>query len=141
MAEDVSEDVVPLGMLLRTTREAQGLSLEHVASRLNLSSVQLEKLESSALEAKNLSTFERGYARNYAHFLQIEPTLIERYFVDCDYGYSELHSVKKYGCTTHKPLLWRGIVKWLLVFALFGLLVFLVLPNFPELSGLLGLSK
>ena len=140
MAEDVSEDVVPLNRLLRSSREAQGLSLEHVASCLNLSSAQLERLESSGVEPEHLSTFERGYVRNYANFLQIDSAVIDRYFVDCDYGYSDLHSVKKYGCTTHKPLLGRGIVKWLLMFALFSLLVLLLLPNVTELPDLLGLQ-
>ncbi|VAW48586.1 hypothetical protein MNBD_GAMMA04-777 [hydrothermal vent metagenome] len=132
MTEDVSKNVVSLGTLLLTTREAQGLSLEHVASRLNLSLAQLVKLESRALDPAQLSTFERGYVRNYTNFLQIDTALIDHYFVGCEYAYSDLHSVKKYGCTTHKPLLGRGIVKWLLVFALFGLLALLFYLTFEN---------
>jgi len=133
MAEDVSESTIPLNTVLLAAREAQGLRLEQIASQLNLALSQLEKLESDALDPAKLSTFERGYVRNYANFLQIEPSVIERYFLGCDYGYSDLHSVKEYGCTTHKPLLGRGIIKWFLIVALLGLLVLLVLPNFPNL--------
>ncbi len=133
MAEDVSENTIPLNTLLLAAREAQGLQLEQVASQLNLALVQLEKLESDALDPEKLSTFERGYVRNYANFLQIDPSVIERYFLDCDYGYSDLHSVKAYGGTTNKPLLGGGIIKWFLVLVLLALLVLLVLPNFPNL--------
>lgn len=135
MAEDISENTISLSTLLLTTREEQGLYLEQVASQLNLSPAQLEKLEGDALDPENLTTFERGYVRNYAHLLKIEPAVIEGYFVNCNYGYSELHSVKKYGCTTHKPLLGRGIVQWLLVIVLLVLLALLVLPNFPGLQA------
>jgi cytoskeleton protein RodZ len=133
MAEDVSENTIPLNRVLATSREAQGLNLEHIASQLNLAPAQLEKLENDTLDPEKLSTFERGYVRNYASLLQIDPAVIDHYFLGCDYGYSELHSVKKYGCTTHKPLLGRGIVKWLLGLVLLGLLLLLVLPNFPVL--------
>jgi len=133
MAEDVSENSISLNRLLLSTREAKGLPLEQIASQLNLAPAQLEKLEGDTLDPRKLSTFERGYVRNYARFLDIDPAVIDRYFLGCDYGYSELHSVKKYGCTTQKPLLGRGIVKWLLGLALLGLLALLVLPSFPSL--------
>ncbi|MCF6298679.1 MAG: helix-turn-helix domain-containing protein [Thiomicrorhabdus sp.] len=133
MAEDVSENTIPLNRLLLTSREAQSLSLEQIASQLNLAPAQLEKLENDTLDPEKLTTFERGYVRNYANFLQIDPAVIDRYFLGFDYGYSDLHAVKKYGCTTQKPLLGRSIVKWLLGLALLGVLVLLVLPNFPSL--------
>lgn len=123
MKESTLEESASLNTLLSRTREAQGLSLEQVSKSLNLSLEQLENLEKDGLEPENLSTFERGYARNYARLLSIEDDLIDGYFSGCNHHYSALHSVKKYSCSTHKPLLGRAIIKWLVIFALIGLVV------------------
>lgn len=135
MEENTLEESTSLNALLSSTREAQGLSLEQVSKRLNLSLEQLEKLEKDGLEPESLSTFERGYVRNYARLLGIEEGLIENYFANCHHRYSALHSVKKYSCSTHKPLLGRSIIKWLVAFALIGLVVVLI---GTELFHLLG---
>ncbi|VAW49812.1 hypothetical protein MNBD_GAMMA04-1224 [hydrothermal vent metagenome] len=133
MVDETTETVVPLNTLLSQARQARDLSLDKVASQLNLSITQLEKLEENSLNPTQLSTFKRGYVRNYARLLDIEPEVIDRYFLNCDYGYSELHSVDVYGCPTHKPLLGRLIIKWLLILGLIGLVVVLMVSAFPNL--------
>ncbi len=133
MASETSEKRVPLNTVLLEAREAQGISLESVAGQLKLSVVQLKKLEKEGLNPETLTTFERGYVRNYATFLGLDLECIERYFSGYDYGYSALHSVKVYGETEHKPLLGRFIIKWLLVFVLIGLVGALIWSAFPSL--------
>ncbi|MCF6345754.1 MAG: helix-turn-helix domain-containing protein [Thiomicrorhabdus sp.] len=132
MENKTLEESTSLNALLSSTREAQGLSLEQASRRLNLSLEQLEKLEKNGLEPEKLSTFERGYVRNYARLLGLEEALIDHYFVDCHHKYSTLHSVKEYGCSTQKPLLGRSIIKWLFVLALVGLVLLLTVPVFSD---------
>ncbi len=135
MEENTLEESTSLNALLSSTREAQGLSLEQVSKRLNLSLEQLENLEKDGLEPEDLSTFERGYVRNYARLLGIEEALIDDYFASCHHRYSALHSVKKYSCSTHRPLLGRSIIKWLVAFVLVGLVVVLIGSEFSHLLG------
>ncbi len=132
MEESILEKSTSLNTLLSSTREAQGLSLEQASKRLNLSLEQLGKLEKDGLEPEKLSAFERGYVRNYAHLLGLEKSLIDHYFADCHHKYSALHSVKAYGCSTHKPLLGRSIIKWLFVLTLVGLVFVLMFPVFSD---------
>ena len=129
MDDNTLEVSTSLHALLSSTREAQGLSLEQVSKQLNLSLEQLENLEKEGLDPEKLSTFERGYVRNYARLLGIDEASIERYFAGCHYQYSSLHSVKVYGCPTHKPLLGRSIIKWLFALILVGLIVVLIVPG------------
>ncbi|HSO07352.1 MAG TPA: helix-turn-helix domain-containing protein, partial [Pelomicrobium sp.] len=62
-----------VGRLLAETREAYGLSLGDVASRLRLSPRQIEALEAEDYERLPGKTFIRGFVRNYARLLQMDP--------------------------------------------------------------------
>ncbi len=65
------------GGALRTHREQQGLSVQTVASRLRLSTKQIEALEADNFDALPEATIARGFIRNYAKLLGIsaEPLL------------------------------------------------------------------
>ena len=67
------QDRVRVGDSLRGAREAAGLSLNEVADRLKLSLRQLEAIERDDFDALPGSTFVRGFVRNYARFLEIDP--------------------------------------------------------------------
>ncbi|TDR77776.1 RodZ domain-containing protein [Paludibacterium purpuratum] len=67
-------DPVSVGRALRAGREAAGLSLNEVAERLKLSLRQLDAIERDDFGALPGATFVRGFVRNYARFLEIDPT-------------------------------------------------------------------
>lgn len=64
---------VSAGALLRMAREKKGLGLEEVVSKLKLSRRQIEALESDNFAELPGATFVRGFVRNYARVLEIDP--------------------------------------------------------------------
>jgi len=64
---------ISVGALLRSERESAGMSLNEVADRLKLSLRQLEAIERDDFTALPGPTFVRGFVRNYARFLEIDP--------------------------------------------------------------------
>ncbi|MCP1293134.1 DUF4115 domain-containing protein [Chromobacterium sp. S0633] len=62
-----------VGARLKAAREAAGMGLGEVADRLKLSMRQLEAIERDDFTILPGATFVRGFVRNYARFLQIDP--------------------------------------------------------------------
>ncbi|WP_374556405.1 helix-turn-helix domain-containing protein [Aquitalea pelogenes] len=62
-----------VGAVLKAARERAGLSLGEVADRLKLSIRQLEAIEHDDFQQLPGSTFVRGFVRNYARFLHVDP--------------------------------------------------------------------
>ncbi|MDR1062680.1 MAG: DUF4115 domain-containing protein [Azoarcus sp.] len=61
------------GEILRQAREARGESLGDAVQALKLSYQQLEALESGKFDVLPGPTFVRGFLRNYAHHLGLDP--------------------------------------------------------------------
>lgn len=61
------------GESLRRTREAQGLSIPEVAHALKLNPRQIEALEAGRFDLLPGFAFTRGFLRNYARLLKIDP--------------------------------------------------------------------
>lgn len=59
--------------LLREAREARGVSLAQVSAYLKLTPRQIEAIERGELAVLPGAAFSRGFVRNYARFLQIDP--------------------------------------------------------------------
>ncbi|MDQ8022459.1 MAG: DUF4115 domain-containing protein [Moraxellaceae bacterium] len=59
--------------LLREAREARGLSISEVAQHLKFTPKQVEAMEAGALDSLPGAAFARGFVRNYARFLQLDP--------------------------------------------------------------------
>ncbi|HZV98153.1 MAG TPA: RodZ domain-containing protein [Methylophilaceae bacterium] len=71
-----------LGVLLFEAREHHGLSIEDVSGRLRLSPRQVKALESDDFSALPEPMITRGFIRNYARLLEIDPEpLLEAYKV------------------------------------------------------------
>ena len=68
-----SATVFTPGEILKKAREARGESLSNVAQVLKLSAQQLRALESGKLDALPGLTFARGFLRNYARYLNVDP--------------------------------------------------------------------
>lgn len=65
--------VAASGAALRQAREARGLGLTEVASTLKLTTRQIEAIEEEAFDALPGIAFARGFVRNYARFLSLDP--------------------------------------------------------------------
>ena len=61
------------GVVLAAERERQGLSRADVAQRLHMSASQIEALESGDYARLPRGTFLRGFVRNYARILGLDP--------------------------------------------------------------------
>lgn len=64
---------VGVGQALREAREALGMSVEQAAARLRLMHRQIEAMEAEDFEALGRPVFARGFVRNYARLLEIDP--------------------------------------------------------------------
>lgn len=61
------------GEFLKKAREGRGESLVDIARTLKISAHQLEALENGRFDALPGPTFVRGFLRNYARYLEIDP--------------------------------------------------------------------
>lgn len=61
------------GDALRAAREMRGLSVGDVAQALKLAPRQVEAIETNAFAELRGATFARGFVRNYARFLGLDP--------------------------------------------------------------------
>ena len=71
---DVVVEPLTVGQLLYNAREAQGLSIGDIAARLRMAVRQITALEGSDFAALPSGTFLRGFVRNYAKTLSLNPT-------------------------------------------------------------------
>jgi cytoskeleton protein RodZ len=88
-AEPRTEGIVP-GIALRAARAAQNLSVADVARQLKLSVGQIEALEAGAFDRLPGPVFVRGFIRNYARLLKIDPDGILR-FIESDREAPQVH--------------------------------------------------
>ena len=65
-----------VGARLRAGREARKLSVAEVAQSMKLSTRQVEALESGDWKVLPGTTFVRGFTRNYARLVQIDPDVL-----------------------------------------------------------------
>ena len=64
------------GATLRAAREAAGLPLDAIAQQLKLAPRQIRALENDDYQHLPGRTFVRGFARNYARFLHLDPDAV-----------------------------------------------------------------
>ena len=69
----MTSDEMSPGPVLRAEREKRGMKVEDVASQMRLSRHQVEALERGDYDALPGTIFVRGFIRNYAKLLQIDP--------------------------------------------------------------------
>ncbi|WP_179958184.1 helix-turn-helix domain-containing protein [Chitinimonas arctica] len=74
LQEPLSSSVLPTaGAVLAAQRQQLGLSLLDVSAKLKLSKRQIEALESDRYGELPGNTFVRGFVRNYARLLELDP--------------------------------------------------------------------
>ncbi|HEU4709833.1 MAG TPA: helix-turn-helix domain-containing protein [Methylophilaceae bacterium] len=80
MPEVPAAESLMLGPRLEQTREAAGLTREDVSNRLRLSPRQIKALESDDFTVLPEAMITRGFIRNYARLLELDPEpLLEAY--------------------------------------------------------------
>src|SRR5574343_1092038 len=67
---------VPVGEQLRLAREARGLQIGDIAQTLKLGPRQVEALEKGDWSGLPGHTFIRGFVRNYARLMQLDPVVM-----------------------------------------------------------------
>lgn len=77
-AEQTAEEMVelrpaPVGEQLKAAREARGLAVAEIAQTLKLGARQVLALENGEWQSLPGPTFIRGFVRNYARLVQIDP--------------------------------------------------------------------
>jgi cytoskeleton protein RodZ len=72
------------GAQLRAARESHGLSIDAVAQHLKLAPRQVRALEEEAFGQLPGRTFIRGFARNYARLMRLDPEAIVAALPDAD---------------------------------------------------------
>jgi|CXWL01.1.fsa_nt_gi cytoskeleton protein RodZ len=70
---DSASVVQSIGHLLRKARVMKGMSIEDVSRQLRLSVQQIEAIEKENYERLPGRTFLRGFIRNYANLVQLDP--------------------------------------------------------------------
>lgn len=73
-----------VGETLRSTREAQGHTVADVAQALKLTQRQVDALESERFESLPGAAFARGFLRNYAKLLGLDPEPLLRSLAETD---------------------------------------------------------
>lgn len=106
-----------VGGLLKTAREAAGLTIADIAGHLKLSLPQLQAMENNDFERLPGPVFVRGFARSYARYLQLDETQL---LAALDRQLPRLASAEKIPEQSSvsydsKPLPWRLIGGVLLV--------------------------
>ncbi len=76
MDADDARETPSLGQAFADERERQGLSRTEVAQRLHMSAWQIEALETGDYGRLPKGTFLRGFVRNYAKAIAIDPELM-----------------------------------------------------------------
>lgn len=123
MAEADTEQALTLPQTLKQEREEQGLSLEAVAEKLNLSVEQISNIESAQADIVDLSPFERGYIRNYASLLEVDMQPFADDFPSGTGVGAELQPVQRFSYKVSKPIGSRGWVKKTMTLLLIVLLI------------------
>ncbi|MEW5786355.1 MAG: RodZ domain-containing protein [Pseudomonadota bacterium] len=110
------------GARLKAGREAKGLAVAEVAAKLKLTGRQVEALEAEDLSHLPSPVFVRGFVRNYARLVDVEPdSLIAP--VDAQATVSETITAPSAGVRFASSGLRRWVVLPLAAFAVFLVLV------------------
>lgn len=76
VAGDGSSTQLNVGAALRSAREALGLSTQEIADRIKFSVRQVEALEQDDAAHLPQGTFLRGFIRNYARVVHLDPAIL-----------------------------------------------------------------
>lgn len=97
-----------LGHILREARETKGYTLEDVQEEIRINAKYLKSLESGDYQALPTPVHVRGFLRNYARFLGLDPQpLLDRYESYLSRPPSKATAVSENGSSTPLPTISR----------------------------------
>ncbi len=70
------------GLSLARARQEKGLAMDEVATRLHLSAAQVQSLEENDFESLPEATYVKGYIKNYAKLLGIDPAALIASYIE-----------------------------------------------------------
>jgi len=80
VTEDVFSGRATVGATLRKAREERALTVDEVATQLNLTTTRISQIEEGTWQQMPCLTFARGYLRLYARFLELDAeALVEQF--------------------------------------------------------------
>lgn len=111
------------GAMLRSAREAAGLTVDQVAQQLKLAPRQVKALEDESFADLPGRTFSRGFVRNYARLLNLDPQDLLAHLPDVAHapalGSPQLHSTGSMIAELPSASASRtGVGRWLIPFVL-----------------------
>ena len=109
-----------IGTLLREAREAREMSVDDVAARLRLMQRQIELIEADDFDGLGRPVFARGFVRNYARLLGMDPEPLLARMEGSEAGPSPVRRAEP-----PLPRSWLSS-PWLVVLLLIGLAVVVV---------------
>lgn len=136
-AEASREGVSGVGARLRVAREMRQLTVDEVAQTLKLGPRQVEALENGNWQGLPGQTFIRGFVRNYARMLQIDPApLMDHLDATLEKPVDSLHvpQGRPTAMPSGQPRRDRTVVIAGLVLVVLAALAYALLPN--DLSAL-----
>jgi cytoskeleton protein RodZ len=140
LTEPVPQPGLSPGQVLAERREEWGLTVQDVASNLNLGAETIEALEADNYERLPGSTFVKGYIRSYARLLKLDAEdLLENIDLQPE-RITEIPSsravLKSKGKTMprEKKKSGGGFFRWVLIILVLGILLALALTQLPRLG-------
>jgi cytoskeleton protein RodZ len=110
------------GGRLRAAREASGLSLDDVATKLKLSPRQVSAIEAEDWDALPERTFTRGFFRSYARLVGVDEKVVDNAFVQVTPADLRPLSAGMSEVTAENTAVRASIAKWLIPTGLLALL-------------------
>ncbi len=112
------------GKRLRIARQAKGMSQGDIATHLHLSQSIVQALENDDQDRLPRPVFVRGYLRNYARFLGLDDSILDRYGdAQTDHSHRLVPAHQRVKPEIRSSNFAVRLVSWILVIGLLGLLV------------------
>jgi len=105
----------PLSEKFVEARHKKNITLEEASEALNLRPEQVSKLESASFDLKKMTSFERGYARNYAQYLDLDIEEYKADFSESKQVVAELKSMSRFKYPAPQPFFKKGVITIILV--------------------------
>lgn len=78
---NLDDETIYTGALLRTVREAKGITLQQIAARTRITATHLDNLENERYEWLPERVFLRGFLISYARELKLDPTRVAQTYL------------------------------------------------------------
>ena len=125
--------VQSVGHLLRNARRARNMSVDDVSRQLRLSVQQIEAIEKEDYEKLPGRVFLRGFIRNYANLVKLDPVPIIQLLPDQSPIVSPIErtpfKIKEISFSSNQDRNWNRLIIITLAMVFLALIIYLVYPD------------